>query len=700
VAPRLPIALFLAALAAAGCRGGGERLPPGTPVILISIDTLRSDHLPAYGYRGVETPALDRLRRESVLFRRAWAPTPMTLPSHVTMLTGQLPPAHGVRNNVGYRFRSESSPSLPVILKKAGYATGAAVSSYVLRAETGLASAFDFYEDSLDPRPGAAFAEYQRKGDVTAAFAEEWITPRARAPFFFFLHLYEPHVPYDPPEPFRSRFAHPYDGEIAAADAIVGKFLDGLRRLGVYDRALVILTSDHGEGLGDHGEEQHSILLYREAIQVPLLVKLPGGRRGGETAEDDAELSDLLPTVLALLGLEPPPGVQGRPLLGPAPPAATRAAYSETLYPRLQLGWSELRSLVSGRWHYIFGPRPELYDLQADPRETHDLAASSAGVAGDLRRRLDAEFPLRIERPAPVDAASAERLAALGYVGALRAPEAAAALVNPRDGLGLLARFQAASRLAGSGSPGAAADALRAIVKESPGFLEAWTRLGEVTFDLGSYDESAAAYAEAISRSLAPAPDLLLSLGRAHLRAGRGDAAAAAARRAEAELPADARELRARIALAGGRIAEAEALARSAGGDNPTPSRLLLLAQLRTRAGDPQGALQLVERAARRAAALRLGAVFGLEFERADALARLGRVEEAERAYRAEIAAHPSNLAAYANLGVLCFLGHRESELHALMKRMATANPGPAAALVAARTYTALGDASRAAEWR
>ena len=260
-------------------------MPPGTPVVLISVDTLRADHLPAYGYTGVATPALDRLRADSILFKSAWSPAPLTLPAHVTMLTGLLPPQHGVRANAGFTYRGSAGSSLPGLMKAQGYATGAAVSSYVLRADTGLAALFDFYEDGIDPSAGGAFAEYQRRGDVTAALARDWIDAHRAAPLFFFLHLYEPHVPYDPPEPFRSRYPSAYDGEIASADAIVGGLLDHLRAQGLYDRALVIFTSDHGEGLGQHGEDQHSILLYAEAVRVPLLVKLPDRRRAGETIE-------------------------------------------------------------------------------------------------------------------------------------------------------------------------------------------------------------------------------------------------------------------------------------------------------------------------------------------------------------------------------------------------------------------------------
>ncbi|HZI63245.1 MAG TPA: sulfatase, partial [Thermoanaerobaculia bacterium] len=238
-------------------------MPAGTPVILISIDTLRSDRLPAYGYRGVATPAIDRLRRDGILFERAWAPAPLTLPSHASLLTGLSPDQHRVRDNIGYRLPGSGGKHLPQLLKELGYATGAAVSSYVVRGETGLAAGFERYDDELPTAQGELAVSAWRPGRQTVARALDWTRSVAGRPFFLFVHLFEPHLPYEPPEPFASRYPSRYDGEIAAADQAVGELVAELERLGVYDRALVILLSDHGEGLGEHGEQEHGILLYR-----------------------------------------------------------------------------------------------------------------------------------------------------------------------------------------------------------------------------------------------------------------------------------------------------------------------------------------------------------------------------------------------------------------------------------------------------
>jgi len=693
--------VLLAALAVAACARArpGERVAAGTPVVLVSIDTLRADHLPAWGYRGLSTPALDRLRADAVQVRDAWAPAPLTLPSHVTMLTGLLPPQHGVRANAGFTFQSAAHASLPTLLRARGYATGAAVSSYVLRADAGLAPAFDFYEDGIDPPAGAAFGDYQRRGDVTAALAQEWIDAHAGAPFFFFLHLYEPHAPYEPPEPFRSRYASsPYDGEIAAADAIVGRFLDHLRERGLYDRALVVLASDHGEGLGDHGEDQHSILLYAEALRVPLLVKLPGGRRAGETIAAPAQLADIVPTLTALLGLATPPGVSGRSVLD-LPAAGERALYAETLYPRLSLGWSELRSRSDARWHLIASAtKAELYDLVADPHEAHDLAATAPDVVRRMQAGLEGDEPLRLPSPEPVPPEVAERLAALGYVGGARAAPAGP-LLDPRAGLPVLREFQAATRLAAAGRLAEAERALRALLRVQPGFVEARIALGEALLDQGRPAEAGDAFAEAAAR--APAGDVWIALGRARLRQGRLEEAESAAAQALSDSPTRAHELRARIALRRSDLATAEQEVRAAQRRaRPLPSSLVVGAEVRIAAGDLPGALRALDEAEARARAMRIDAVPDLEFQRADALARMGRAAESEAAYRREVARFPRHLQAWANLGVLLHLEGRDAELDRLMQEMGARNPGPAALDVAVKTFEALGDRARAAVWR
>ncbi|MFZ2492975.1 MAG: sulfatase-like hydrolase/transferase, partial [Thermoanaerobaculia bacterium] len=498
---------------------------PGAPVIVISIDTLRSDRLPAYGYKGVETPNLDRFRADAILFERAYSHSPMTLPAHVSMLTGLLPNEHGVRNNIGYHYDPAAHPPLTAALKKRGYVAGAAVSSYVLRGESGLAGAFDFYEDSIAPHPGAEFGEYQRTGDRTSALALPWIETNRAKPFFFLFHIYEPHVPYAPPEPFRSRYASAYDGEIAAADAIVGAFLSRLREVGIYDRALIIVTSDHGEGLGDHGEAQHSILLYREAIQVPLLVKLPGGSRRGTSVEHPVGLADIAPTVLAVAGVTGP--VTGaRSLLDPA---AGRAIYSETLYPRIHFGWSELKSLVSGRHHYIQAPRPELYDVVADPAEKQNLAGMERRTATALRETL-ARIPAGTDSFEPIRKEDAAKLGSLGYLG--RTAGASTPNENPIDHIALIERMRIAYVLAEQKQFDEAERALGSLLEERPSLIDARLRLAELLVEKGRDDLAIAQYDELMQRSTIPLPDAMLAAAALLLRQGQIDDAEIRARAA------------------------------------------------------------------------------------------------------------------------------------------------------------------------
>jgi arylsulfatase A-like enzyme/Flp pilus assembly protein TadD len=668
-------------------------------VVLVSIDTLRADHLPSYGYAGVETPHLDRFRRDAVLFTNAWSPCPMTLPAHTTMLTGLLPPEHGVRNNAGFTFDGRAHRSLPAMLSERGYATGAAVSAYVLRRETGLGSLFDFYEDSLDAPRGQEFSEMQRAGGVTARRAQPWIAARATKPFFFLFHIYEPHVPYEPPEPYRSRYASPYDGEIAAADAIVGGFLDDLRAAGVYDRAVVIVTSDHGEGLGDHGEDQHSILLYVEALRVPLLLKLPGSRFAGRTVTAPAGLVDIVPTVADLLGFERPRASSGVSLRSLAEGAApSRTLYAETLYPRLQLGWSDLASATDGRWHYIRSPRPELYDLSTDPRERQDLVGREPARATALASEL-ARQPRADASPSAVDPAVAERLAALGYIGDVRARRSEG-LANPVDSLRLLGPLREGFDLAHRRRYVEAARALRAIVRTAPAMTEAWIRLGEVLMELGRANDAADAFDQGLAQSQVDLPDIVLARGYAHLRAGKTGEAERDAERAAPVLPAGASELRARLALARNRPDEAERYAREAMRARPAPSADLLLAEIFVRKGDLAAARRALDDAARRAADLELGRVPRLEFLRADLLAREGQLAGAETAYRREIEAFPGNVLAYANLAALYFAEGKKKESEATLEELVRANPHPQAYAAGAAALEAFGQREQAARWR
>jgi choline-sulfatase len=377
--------------------------PPN--VILISVDTLRSDRLPAYGYGGIRTPNLDRFRADAVLFERAWSHAPLTAPAHASMLTGRLPADHGIRDNSGWTL-DRHIPTIAEDLARRGYATGAMVSSKVLAAKTGLARGFAVYDQQFTPADAAA-----RDGAETIAAATHWIGAQKKRPFFLFLHLYEPHTPYRK----MAGVTDAYDGEIVRVDELLGKFFDELRRLRLYDQSLIVFTSDHGEGLGEHGEKQHGVLLYREALQIPLIVKFPDNVRRGARVTTQAQLIDIAPTILQHAGatarLEALPGMSLLTLAGPNPPS--RAIYAETLYPRFQLGWHELHSIIEGNLHLIAGRRIELYDLARDPRERTNLAGEQRRQATALLRRLrSVTRPVRAPATTPLD----ESLLGLGYL--------------------------------------------------------------------------------------------------------------------------------------------------------------------------------------------------------------------------------------------------------------------------------------------
>ncbi len=656
---------------------------PDAPVILISVDTLRADHLPAYGYTGVETPNIDAFRRQATLFRNAYAPTPMTLPSHVTMLTGLLPPEHGVRDNAGFRFDAKAHPTIASILKSNGYATGATVSSYVLRGDTGLADAFDFYQDSIEPAPGAKFRDYQRPGTVTEALAEQWIDKQQGRPFFLFFHIYEPHVPYDPPEPFHTLYAaNLYDGEIATSDAIVGKLLDHLKKAGLYDRAIIIFLSDHGEGLGDHGEQQHSVLIYRETIHVPLIIKLPGGVRGGSEVREPVSLADLLPTVTSLLGVKAPK-TSGLPLFGALP--TDRAIYSESLYARLHFGWGELKGITDNSRQFIDSPRPELFDIVKDTAEKHDLAPANRREVATYRDRLN-RLPAAETRPAPIDPEERAKLSALGYVAGMA--ESKVMPINPADRITDIEELQRASRLAMDGDMAAAQTAFHDVLARNPEMVEGWVQLGDALKHNGRRAEAIEAYRTAVARSAHPSGDVLVSLGSVYLESGDLTHAAQCGEAALASAPHAGRALLVETALRRNDLAtasrELSAIAR------PTASDLVMAAEIAQRQGQYAAALSILQKAEDQARAGGEAAVYRLEYLRADTYARMNRLPEATTAFEKEIAAFPHELAAYARLAVVRAVAGDGRGAGDVLERMLRANPTAEAKRVAEDTRRAL----------
>lgn len=706
-ASALLAALVLALLAVVSCNPSAGRMDDA-PIILISVDTLRADHLPAYGYEGVATPVLDALSRESVVFDNAYAHVPLTLPSHSSLLSGLVPPLHGVRDNLGYPFDGNRHPTLPLLLKQAGYVSGAAVSAYVLHSGTGLGTGFDMYDDDFETRGDRPADRVERGGDATVARALEWIRGREDRRFFFFLHLFEPHDPYEPPEPYFSRYENHYDGEIAWTDEILGRFLDRLREEGLYDKALIFFLSDHGEGLGDHGEQRHGLLLYREVLHVPLMMKLPHGRLGGTRVTRPAQLIDVVPTVLGLLGITLPGELEGTSLvrLAEAHDGAhdgaldNRRIYGETLYGRIHYGWSELRSIIDSKYHYIESPNPELFDLVKDPGETVNVLSDERRPFFELRRALET-YPTGFEAPAAADPEEAARLMALGYL-ASAAPDTDGPRPDPKENLHVVDAVQRAVDLRAAGRYEEAVAELRSLLEMHPEVQDAHLLLAPALRALGRNEEAL----EACRRALQVLPTLepLISLEMAHadLALGRYQEAAARAAAGESVDAAQSFELRARAALGQGDLDAALSAVRKGlvAGQPPRLPSLLLAAEIQMRREDPQGALTYLEQAHRQAADGSAAAVPGLEAARGDALARLGRYDEAERAFLEEIRSFPANTQAYTRLAVVYASTRRFDRIEPLLEAMAAASPAPATFALAADTLERLGNTEGAARWR
>jgi len=591
-----------------GCARNADtelRVPDGTPIILISVDTLRSDRLPVYGYDVVDTPAIDGLRADGVLFERAYTHVPLTLPAHVSLLTGLLPPDHGVRDNLGYTVNAETTPMLQQSLREAGYATGAGVSAFVLRQETGLDAGFDFYDDRIELASGttsSGIQAVQRPGGETLEAVRPWLRSVANRPFLLFFHLFEPHTPYRPPAEFAARYRSPYDGEVAAADAVVGDLLAELRTLGVYDDSLIVFLSDHGEGLGDHGESEHGVFLYRSTLQVPLIVKLPGGLRAGQTVSYPVQLIDIHPTLVSALGTEPPPTLDGMPLFAqPRPDSEGRSLYAETLFPRLHFGWSDLASVIVDRHHFIDAPQPELYDLESDPGELDNLIGSQSELAGDLRSALD-DFDRTFSAPQSTDAETRRMLEALGYVGEATT-STGGPLPDPKTRVDVLGQIREAHRRFGDGALDEAVTAFRGIVDREPGIEDAWEYIALAQLGLGRPEAAADTYREAV-RAVPHSGRLALRWATLALRMGRLDEASDMAVRAVAYDPAAAHGVLAQVAAGHGDLETAEREARAAlASDDRRPEVWVILADILVARGQIREASELLARALERGTA-------------------------------------------------------------------------------------------------
>jgi arylsulfatase A-like enzyme/Flp pilus assembly protein TadD len=675
---------------------------PG-PIVLISIDTLRADRLPLYGYAAGRTPALDTFARDAVLFTRAYAHAPQTLPSHASMFTGRLPFEHAVRDNLGFSL-SEEATTLPELLRTAGYRTGGFVSSFVLREETGIGQGFDHFDaqfpaSASDRSPG----QVQRPGPETLQATTAWLDNLGDSRALLFFHIYEPHKPYAPPASVGA-FEDPYDGEVAFADHIVGRLLDSLRQRGWYDEATIVITADHGEGLGDHGEQEHGLFLYEEVMRVPLLIKAAGNRNAGARRDEPVQHIDLLPTLMSAAGLSAPAGLRGRdltPLIAGTGTITPQGIYAEAMYARYHFGWSELRSLTDDRYKFIEAPREELYDLERDPGERTNLAGDRAQATAAMRAALASLSDNRPPAaPAMVSDADRQRLAALGYVGT-GAPVSTSStdLPDPKDKAHILRQYRDATDALSAMRFEDGARGLAAILAEDPNMTDVWSQYATTLVRLGRLEEAYRAWREVVQRK-PDEPSGLLGAASVLVALGRLADARTYAELAVAQAPAAAHQALANIALTEGNDAEARRQADLAEQADPTlPMRAMIDGLLRYNAGDFAGAVPLLD-AARQRFAQRPIQASDLHYFLGDALARLERYGEAEPMLREEIRLYPQNIRARAGLAMLQAATGRMAEADRTVEQMMRVAPAAATFSTAADLYGMFGMPAKAAAAR
>lgn len=665
-----------------GCRNGDlGPLPNGmTPrelnLLVVTLDTTRADRLGCYGYRDIRTPTLDALAAGGAMFEQAYATAPLTLPSHSSLFTGKYPPSHGVRDNGGY-FLAQTESTLAETLRAQGYSTGGFVSAYVLDHRWGIAQGFDRYFDDFDllKFKTVSMGDIQRRGDATLEQTVDWIRQQAGRKFFAWLHLYDPHSPYEPPEPYLTAYAgRAYVGEIAYADSLVGQLISELSRTGRLGQTLVVVVGDHGESLGEHNESSHAFFVYDATMHVPLILSGPWPGLAGRRIPDVVSLVDIMPTVLDLLGIEPPAGMQGqslRPLLeGRSLPHPT-TAYSESFYSRYHFGWSDLRSLRTGKYRFIEAPRPELYDTTRDPGELENLAGAHPDVLASMRAEL-AQLGERMGEP-PVDTGPAEmdeetlkRLAALGYVGSTvdTTGKSSADLPDPKDKIGIVNRMEKAREQFLSGKTAESIIALKQIVADAPEVIDAWFRLGNAYLKAGQLD----AALETFRKTLELKPDhdwAVAAMADTFVEMGRVDDALVGYRRFLSRDP-DNDGVTYRMAetlLDANNLSEAARAFRRVLEINPhRASAEVGLAAVAARAGDLSGTRAAIARALAIDPNVR-----NAHYNLALALEAAGDLKRAEAEYRLEIEHHEHAFKSRFNLArLLRTTGDRSGQVREL----------------------------------
>jgi arylsulfatase A-like enzyme/Flp pilus assembly protein TadD len=425
-----------------------------TNLVVVTIDTLRPDHLGCYGYSRIETPAVDGIAHSGVLFENAVTQTPLTPPSHASIFTGLYPTTHHVRDTGGF-ILAPSTTTLATILHQQGWDTAAFISSAVLKKLFGLNQGFAVYDDQM-PKPGKGheFAEdAERRAGDTVDRAVRWLGGQSGKPFFLWVHVYDPHAPYNPPAPFSQKYKDsPYDGEIAYADHELGRLFDAVRKKSPAGNTLIAVLSDHGESLGEHGEYSHGVFLYDATLRIAFVISGPGVP-AGLRLKQQARTIDFLPTILELMGGKAPVTVQGASLMPffTGKDAGTAVSYAETLYPKINMGWAELRAIRTNRWKYIRAPKPELYDLSQDAAEHNNVIQSHPAEVqrfeAQLKKVIGTDGAEKIETAA-IDERTLNQLKSLGYTSGFSAHSynLTGQGTDPKDRVGILKLMEAAER--------------------------------------------------------------------------------------------------------------------------------------------------------------------------------------------------------------------------------------------------------------
>ena len=509
-------------------------------LLVVTLDTTRADRIGAYGLADAGTPALDRLAREGTLFEHATTAAPLTLPSHSSIFTGRFPPAHGVRDNGGF-FLDQREQTLAETLGGAGLTTGGFVAAYVLDAKWGIDQGFTTFVDDFDLSKYRAISlgAIQRPGNEVVDHALTWLGGASASRFFAWVHLYDPHTPYEAPEPFASRFpGRPYQAEISFADAQIGRLIAFLESRRLLERTIVVVVGDHGESLGDHGEQSHGFFVYESVTHVPLIIRTPLAATRGRTVADPVRTVDIAPTLLDLLGVKPLAVADGKslvPLLTGATKEMGLESYAEALYPLHHFGWSDLRALREGRYKVIAAPRPELYDLNEDPQETTNIFASRAALGERMLQRLDQmegawrnQAGDRKDEPVDIDPDAKARLAALGYVGTFVASsqnQNRTGLADPKDKVHLFNLISHARDITKEeGTFDEVVRTLKRVVDEDAKVIDAWFMLGNVH---ASHGKPAQAI-EYFTRALALKPDdemAVINMANAYRALGKDEEA-------------------------------------------------------------------------------------------------------------------------------------------------------------------------------